>query len=68
MHWFSFFQLRDYLDARGVGSRDRFDVMDTRSSRLRRAVVGAVQAVPPLRWLAHALTPYTMLVGFRRPA
>lgn len=67
VHWFSFFQLRDYLDARGVSSRDRFDVMDTRGSLLRRAAVGAVQAVPPLRWLAHVMTPYTMVVGYRRP-
>jgi len=66
VHWFSYYQLRDYLDARGVSSRDRFDVMETRGSTLRRAVVGAIQSNAPLRWMAHVMTPYTMVVGHRR--
>ena len=66
VHWFSYYQLRDYLGARGVGSRDRFDVMETRGSVLRRAVVGAIRSSRPLRWMAHVMTPYTMVVGHRQ--
>jgi len=65
VHWFSYYQLRDYLDARGVSSRDRFDVMET-GSALRRAAVGAIRVAAPLRWLGHVMTPYTMVVGHRR--
>lgn len=66
VHWFSFYQLREYLDARGFGSHDRFDAMDTTGSAVKRAVVGAIQALPPLRFAAHVLTPYTMIVAYRR--
>lgn len=66
VHWFSFYQLRDYLDARGFTSHDRFDVMDTTGSVAKRAVVGAIQALPPLRFAAHLMTPYTVIVAYRR--
>jgi ubiquinone/menaquinone biosynthesis C-methylase UbiE len=66
VHWFSYYQLRDYLDSRGVTARDRFDSMDMGSSMLRRAAVGAIRAASPLRFAAHVLTPYTMVVGHRR--
>jgi 2-polyprenyl-6-hydroxyphenyl methylase/3-demethylubiquinone-9 3-methyltransferase len=66
VHWFSFYQLRDYLDARGFTSHDRFDAMDTSGSALKRSVVGAIKALSPLRFAAHVLTPYTMIVAYRR--
>jgi 2-polyprenyl-6-hydroxyphenyl methylase/3-demethylubiquinone-9 3-methyltransferase len=66
VHWFSFYQLRDYLDRRGFGSLDRFDVIDTTGSALKRAIVGAIRALPPLRFAGHVLTPYTMIVAHRR--
>jgi 2-polyprenyl-6-hydroxyphenyl methylase/3-demethylubiquinone-9 3-methyltransferase len=68
VHWFSFYQFRDYLDARGVSARDRFDVMETKESALRSVVVGAVRRSATLRFLGHVLTPYTVVVGFKRPA
>lgn len=66
VHWFSFYQLRDYLAPRRVTALDRFDLIDTEGSALRSAAVGLVKRVPPLRWLGHVLTPYTAVVGFRR--
>lgn len=68
VHWFSFYELRDYLDARGFTAQDRFDVMDAGTSGLRAAVVGAVRKWAPLRFIGQVLTPYTMLVGIRRLA
>lgn len=65
VHWFSYYQLRDYLGARGVTSRDRFDVMEARGSALRRGIVGAIRSNAPLRWIAHVMTPYTMVVGHK---
>ena len=44
VHWFTFYQLRDYLYARGVIARDRFDIMHTDGSKLRRAVVSAIRS------------------------
>lgn len=66
VHWFSFYQLRDYLDARGFSARDRFDVMDPSGSMLRKAVVGAILTLRPLRFAAHVLTPYTLVVAHCR--
>lgn len=65
VHWFSFYQLKDYLRERGVTSKDRFDVMQTSPSRLRTAIVGAIRASSLLRFAAHVLTPYTVVVGHR---
>lgn len=65
VHWFSFYQLQDYLNARGVVARDRFDVMDTTGSVLKLSIVQAIRTSRALRFAAHVLTPYTLLVGFR---
>lgn len=66
VHWFSFYQFRDYLDARGVTARDRFDVMESKGSILRSTLVGAVRRSATLRLLGHVLTPYTVVAGFKR--
>lgn len=65
VHWFTYYGLRDYLSARGVVTRDRFDVMDVGGSALRRMAVNAIRAAAPLRFAAHVLTPYTLAVGHR---
>lgn len=66
VHWFSFYQLRRFLAARGLQSSDRFDVMrmDNKSG-LQRAIVGTLRALPPLRLLGHILTPGTTLLARR---
>jgi ubiquinone/menaquinone biosynthesis C-methylase UbiE len=66
VHWFTFYQLRDYLDERGFSARDRFDVMDTKGSVLRTLLKRAVQSLRPLRFVAHVLTPFTLVVAYRR--
>ena len=65
VHWFSFYQLRRYLAARGFGARDRFDVMDIGGSRRKAMVVAAIRRSRVLRFVGHVLTPYTVLVGYR---
>jgi ubiquinone/menaquinone biosynthesis C-methylase UbiE len=66
VHWFTFYQLRDYLAARGVSAVDRFDTMDAGGSALRGAALGAIRSVAPLRFMAHVMTPYTMVLGHKR--
>jgi 2-polyprenyl-3-methyl-5-hydroxy-6-metoxy-1,4-benzoquinol methylase len=66
VHWFTYYQLRDYLDARGVTASDRFDIMRTSASRLKTAAVAAIRASRAVRFAAHVLTPYTVAVGHRR--
>ena len=68
VHWFTFHQLKEYLRERGVTAMDRFDVMQTSGSKLRAAMVGAIRASRLLRLVAHLLTPYTIVVGYRLPA
>ena len=65
VHWFSFYQLRRYLAARGFGARDRFDVMDIGGSRRKAMVVATIRRSRVLRFVGHVLTPYTVLVGYR---
>lgn len=66
VHWFTYFDLRDYLAPLGLRSMDRFDVMDPEGRgpafRFARA---AICAVPALRYLAHVATPYTFLVAVK---
>ena len=68
VHWFTFYQLRDYLNARGVTASDRFDIMETSTSRLKTAAVAAIRASRTVRFAAHVMTPYTVAVGHRRRA
>lgn len=66
VHWFSFYQLRRFLATRGFQSSDRFDIMRMdNKSRLQRALIGALRAMPPLRLAGHMLTPGTTLLARR---
>ena len=40
--------------------------MEVGASGLRKTVVDAVRKFPPLRFIAQVLTPYTLVVGYRR--
>ena len=67
VNWFSFYQLRKELDRRGLDAKDRFDLADTSSkSPVAAMVIGMLRAVPPLRWVGHVFTPYTIVVGIKR--
>ena len=67
VHWFSFYQLRDFLAPLGLRCLDRFDLIDTTGRSLpARAVVRLLRAVPLLRFLGHVATPSTYLVAGKR--
>jgi len=66
VNWFSFYGLRRHLAPRGFECLDRFDAIDeSRLSTTARAVLGAVKAIAPLRFVAHVLTPYTLLIAVK---
>ncbi len=67
VHWFTFYQLRDYLAKFGFESLDRFDIMDTASkSPKARAVVDLLRTVPLFRWFGHVATSGTTIVAIKR--
>lgn len=67
VHWFTFYQLRDFLEQQGLDSLDRFDMIAAEQlGTFPRVAVRAVRAVPPLRWLGHVMTPYTNMLGIKR--
>jgi ubiquinone/menaquinone biosynthesis C-methylase UbiE len=68
VNWFTFYQLRAHLAGSGIASMDRFDMMDA-SGRgpLARGALRLIRALPPLRFLGHAATSYTVLLGVKGP-
>ena len=69
VHWFTFYQLRDFLRTQGVESRNRFDLIEVdRLGALGRFAVKSVRALPPLRWIGHVLTSYSVVLGIKQPA
>ncbi len=64
VHWFTFAQLREFLDALGCDSLDRFDVMEEHGVR-RLAKLAA--RVPLMRFSAQFFTPWTAVFGIKRP-
>jgi ubiquinone/menaquinone biosynthesis C-methylase UbiE len=67
VHWFSFYQLRDWLAKAGFESLDRFDIMDTANKSAKaRTVVSLLRTVPVLRWFGHVGTSGTTIVGIKR--
>jgi SAM-dependent methyltransferase len=66
VHWFSFYGLRSYLKPLGFGCLDRFDLIDPAGKgTASRMVMGALRAVPLLRFLGHVATPSTYLVAVK---
>lgn len=69
VNWFTFYGLRKHLARHGMHCLDRFDVHDTvRSAWPVRALVGLVRRLPPLRFIAHCLTPRTVVLAFKPQA
>jgi len=66
VNWFSFYGLRDHLAALAIDSLDRFDVMVSAGSTTREWLGRLFRAVPPLRFVGHVLTPYTLVFGVKR--
>lgn len=66
VNWFTPYELCRQLTGLGFQAWDHFDWIDTR----QKSIVGAtaarlIRAIPPLRWLAHIATPYSMVIGTR---
>ncbi|HKJ87509.1 MAG TPA: methyltransferase domain-containing protein [Gammaproteobacteria bacterium] len=66
VHWFTFYGLRRELARRGMRSFDRFDSADADGKGWAgRLALGLIRRVPPARFSAHVLTPYTRLVAIK---
>lgn len=67
VHWFTFYELRDFLLTQGVDSMDRFDQIEVGAlGPLGRSAVRAIRGLAPLRWFGHVLTPWSMVVGVKQ--
>ncbi len=66
VNWFTFYQLRNYLAGRGFRSFDRFDIMDVSGMGTgARSLIGAIRAVPLLRFLAQVGTAGTRILAVK---
>ncbi len=67
VNWFSFYSLAAYLEGRGFNCLDRFDVIDTdHLGTLQKLAIGMARTIPPLRFVGHVLTSYTILFALKR--
>ena len=67
VNWFTFYGLRRHLGRQGLRCMDRFDMMDlSQHGRLAGMAVRILRKLPPLRWLGHVVTPYTVLLGIKQ--
>ncbi|HPF26342.1 MAG TPA: class I SAM-dependent methyltransferase [Steroidobacteraceae bacterium] len=66
VHWFTYYGLRKHMAERGFVSMDRFDLFALKPERgLKRFLIQTLRALPPLRWLGHVATPYTVILSRR---
>jgi 2-polyprenyl-3-methyl-5-hydroxy-6-metoxy-1,4-benzoquinol methylase len=64
VNWFTYYQLSDYLAARGFRCLDRFDIAAAADhGRLRNTILAAITLAKPLRLLAHVATPGTTVLA-----
>lgn len=64
VNWFSFYGLRQYLKPKGFVCLDRFDLVDLAGkSALVSMLLMLIRSLPPIRFIGHVLTPYTLLVA-----
>ena len=70
VHWFSFYQLRDFLAPLGFARcLDRFDlVIDEDKSPRQQAILRAIRRSSVLRFLAQVATPATGIVAVKSRA
>ena len=68
VHWFTFWQLKDFLAKRGLICFDRFDLAEGDSiSAPRRLAFWLTTRFPPLRAAAYLLVAGTIVVGVKAP-
>jgi ubiquinone/menaquinone biosynthesis C-methylase UbiE len=69
VNWFTASGLRRYLASVGLASLDHFDVAALGAEgAARRAALGVIRVFPPARFLAHVMTPYTMVFASKAAA
>jgi 2-polyprenyl-3-methyl-5-hydroxy-6-metoxy-1,4-benzoquinol methylase len=67
VNWFSPYSLGAELARQGLTTLDRFDVVNTTDkSGVAKLIISSIQALPPLRFLAHVCTPSTSLLGIKK--
>jgi 2-polyprenyl-6-hydroxyphenyl methylase/3-demethylubiquinone-9 3-methyltransferase len=66
-NWFTPYGLMRHLDSLGLSTMDRFDIAyANKKPSSVRTVLGFIRAVPPLRFLGHVFTPFTMILSRKR--
>lgn len=66
VHWFTFWQLRNFLAEKGVTCFDRFDLAEADSSSAARSLaIHLIRRLPPLRVAAYVLVAGTILAGVK---
>jgi 2-polyprenyl-6-hydroxyphenyl methylase/3-demethylubiquinone-9 3-methyltransferase len=69
VNWFSFYELRAFLQPLNFHSLDRFDLVDVaQKGALSRVILAIVRTVPVVRLLAYVVTPSTYLVAVKSTA
>jgi 2-polyprenyl-6-hydroxyphenyl methylase/3-demethylubiquinone-9 3-methyltransferase len=67
LNWFSPYTLARELRSLGLAATDRFGMMARSSeSKRKRWIARTISSVGPIHFLAHVLTPYTVMVGQKR--
>jgi hypothetical protein len=67
VNWFTPYELRSHLENLGFGAWDHLDWVDATDRGLLVATsLRMIRLMPPLRWLAHVATPYTMIIGAKQ--
>jgi ubiquinone/menaquinone biosynthesis C-methylase UbiE len=69
VNWFDFYFLRRELAGAGVDCYDRFDVAALAAhGAVGGTVLKLLTTFPPLRWLGHVATSYTVIFGVKMPS
>lgn len=68
VNWFSPYGLIEYLKPLGFECFDRFDIADLHGKGWAvKLLLVAVRNLPPLRFLGHVFTPYSLVVAKKLP-
>jgi 2-polyprenyl-6-hydroxyphenyl methylase/3-demethylubiquinone-9 3-methyltransferase len=68
VHWFTFWQLKEFLAKKGLECFDRFDLArGDRTSAIRQMAFALIRRLPPLRVAAYLLVAGTIVVGVKTP-
>jgi ubiquinone/menaquinone biosynthesis C-methylase UbiE len=66
VHWFTFWQLRDFLASKGIVCHDRFDLPAIEAtSPVRRLALWMITRFPPMRAAAYLFVTGTIVAGVK---